>query len=117
MLVPKAQSPVCVGDRCVGSYPGLNYYIRAETRAGCQAKLYIMFVPESQLQSQWDWGAVLRRSHGWAGEGSWGGRRELLEQDTAFQGRLGKVHVPSQTALFKFLVCESKTQNKQININ
>lgn len=113
-MVPKAQSPVCVGDRCVGSYPGLNYYIRAETRAGCQAKLYIMFVPESQLQSQRDWGVVIRRSQGWAGEGSWCGRRE---QDTALQGRLGKVPAPSQPVLFKFLVCESKTQNKQININ
>lgn len=76
-----------------------------------------MFVPESQLQSQWDWGVVLRRSQGWAGEGNWGGHKEFLEQDTALQGRLGKVHAPSQPVLFKFLVCESKTQNKQININ
>lgn len=60
---------------------------------------------------------MLRGSQGWAGEGSWGGHRELLGQDTALQGRLGKVHAPSQPVLFKFFVCESKAQNKQININ
>lgn len=71
-----------------------------------------MFVPESHLQSQWDRGVVFRGSQGWAGEGSCGGHRELLGQDTALQGRLGKVRAPFQPVLFKFLVCERPKTSK-----
>lgn len=46
-------------DEWAHLYPGLNYYIR--NTCGLSGKT-VNSEPETQLQSQWDWGAVLREA-------------------------------------------------------